>query len=180
MVVLSTMVILSYYHEHNCVLVPDCAWLIWLPAFEDWLLILHAAIDGGCRQSRKLSTTENLPWRRKHPLYCSHDLVSIQPQQPKYLTETFVFSPSPFGDNSFKYPNSLCNWESVSQEIVTRPVTEKIEQWIERITTSVLSYLGQGKMNSQLESRISQWGPNPWTENVLHGSLENAEWILDG
>lgn len=30
-------------------------------------------------------------------------------------------------------------------------------------------------MNSQLESRISQWGPNPWTEDVFHGSSENAE-----
>lgn len=167
------MVILSYYHKHNCVLVPDCAWLIWLPAFEDWLLILHAAIDGGCKQSRKLSTTENLPWRKKHPLSCFHDLAAIQPQQPKYLTETFIFSPLPFGDNSFKYPNSLCNQESVSQEVVTRSVTEKLEQWIERITTFVPSSLRQGKINSQLESWISQQSPNPWTEDIFHRIVES-------
>lgn len=173
------MVILSDYHKHNCVLVPDCAWLIWLPAFEDWLLILQAAIDKGSRQSGKLSTTENPPWGRKHPLSCCHDLAAISPQQSKFLTETFVFSPSAFDTNSFKYPNSLCNGESISQEVVTRHVTEKIEQWIESITTFVSSSLGHRKVNSQLESRMSQWGPNPWTDDVFHGPLEFGEWILE-
>lgn len=63
----------------------------------------------------------------------------------------------------------------ISSRFCNRPITAKIELWIEMITSFVLSSVEIRKMYSQLGSWISQWGPNTRTEDVFHRSLEDAQ-----